>query len=114
MLSLRCLLPTLPMIAALSANHLAALLLPSGFRRLYITRDNDPAGRQAAETLAERAHAAGVEVLPLIPALGDFNDDLRQLGLSALADGVRLQIDRADAERFLISKRSSQLARSAA
>ena len=110
MLSVRCVLPTVPMIAALSANHLAALLLPNGVRRLYIARDNDPAGRLAAETLAERAHDAGVEVLPLIPALGDFNDDLRQLGLSGLADGVRLQIDRGDAERFMISNRSSRAA----
>ena len=110
MLSLRCILPSMPMIAALSANHLAALLLPNGLRRLYIARDNDLAGRHAAETLAERAHAAGVEVLPLIPALGDFNDDLRQLGRSALADGVRTQIGRADAERFLISHESSQAA----
>lgn len=110
MLSLRCVLPTLPMVAALSANHLAALLLPNGLRRIYIARDNDLAGRHAAETLAERAHVAGVEVLQLIPALGDFNDDLRQLGLSALADGVRHQIDRADAERFLISQESSQAA----
>lgn len=110
MLSLRCVMPTLPIIAALSANHLAAVLLPNGLRRLYIARDNDPAGRHAADTLAERAHAAGIEAFPLIPALGDFNDDLRQLGLSALADGVRAQIDRADAERFLISNRSSQAA----
>lgn len=110
MLSLRCVMPSMPMIAGLSANHLAAMLLPNGLRRLYIARDNDPAGRHAAETLAERAHAAGIEVLLLIPALGDFNDDLRQLGLSALADGVRVQIDRADAERFLISDRSSRAA----
>lgn len=101
MLSLRCVLPFMPMVAGLSANHLAALLLPNGLRRLYIARDNDPAGRHAAETLAERARAAGIETLPLIPALGDFNDDLRQLGLSALADGVRLQIDRADARAVL-------------
>ena len=46
---------TLPMVAALSANHLAALLLPNGLRRLYIARDNDPAGRHAAEMLAENA-----------------------------------------------------------
>lgn len=110
MLSLRCVLPTIPMIAALSANHLAALLLPNGLRRLYVARDNDPAGRHAADALTERAHDIGVEVLPLNPALGDFNDDLRQLGRSALADGVRLQIDRADAERFLIVDKSSRAA----
>ncbi len=110
MLSLRCVLPILPMIAGLSANHLAALILPNGLRRLYIAQDNDPAGRHAAETLAKRAHDAGVETLPLIPALGDFNDDLRQLGLSALADGVGMQLDRQDAEQFLISQTSSQAA----
>lgn len=110
MLSLRGVMPAMPMIAALSANHLAALLLPNGLRRVYIARDNDPAGRKAAYTLAERAHDAGIETLPLIPALGDFNDDLRQLGPSALADGVRAQLDRADAERFLISDWSSQAA----
>jgi hypothetical protein len=44
MLSLRCALPSLPMAAALSANHLAALLLPSDLGRLYIARDRDVAG----------------------------------------------------------------------
>lgn len=34
MLSLRCALPAMPMAAALSANHLAALLLPPTLRRL--------------------------------------------------------------------------------
>ena len=38
MLSLRCALPTLPMVAALSANHLAALLLPLTLRRLRRSR----------------------------------------------------------------------------
>ena len=50
----RC--PPCPMVAALSANHLAALILPPGLRRLYIARDNDDAGRWATETLTERAH----------------------------------------------------------
>jgi hypothetical protein len=110
MLSLRSVLPTLPMIAALSANHLAALILPTGLRRLYVAQDNDAAGRQATETLAERAHEIGFEVLPLRSALGDFNDDLRQLGLSALADGVRSQLKRQDVERFLISDSSCRAA----
>ena len=110
MLSLRCVLPTMPMIAGLSANHLAALLLPNRLRRLYIAQDNDPAGRHAAETLAKLARTTGIEALPLIPALGDFNDDLRRLGSIALAEGVGLQLDREDAERFLISQRSSRAA----
>ena len=44
MLSLRCVMPTMPMVAALSAAHLAAILFPATLRRLYIARDNDPAG----------------------------------------------------------------------
>lgn len=41
MLSLRQVTPDLPLVAGLSANHLAALLLPVGLRRLYLVRDDD-------------------------------------------------------------------------
>src|SRR5262249_40344438 len=41
MLSVRSALPDLPMVAALSANHLAAILFPVTLRRLYLVRDND-------------------------------------------------------------------------
>ncbi len=102
MLSLRCVLPVMPMIAALSANHLAALVLPIGLRRLYIAHDNDLAGLRALQAFTERAADMGIEVLPLKPALGDFNDDVRLLGSSALAEDVRAQLDRQDVERFLI------------
>ena len=44
MLSLRCVMPDMPMMAALSAAHLAAILFPDTLRRLYIARDDDPAG----------------------------------------------------------------------
>ena len=40
------------MIAGLSANHLAALDLPPSLRRLYVARDNDAAGRRAANVCA--------------------------------------------------------------
>ena len=104
-LSLRSVMPTLPMVAALSANHLAALILPAGLRRLYIARDDDAAGHRAAETLTERAHAAGIEALRLASALGDFNDDLRRLGPEALANGVRVQLAPEDVARFWTSPR---------
>lgn len=70
---------TLPMVVALSANHLAALELPNTIRRLYLVRDDDPAGRAAVDTLGSRAGQAGVEVLVLDAMLGDLNDDLRLL-----------------------------------
>lgn len=110
LLSLRTVLPSLPMIAALSAGHLAAIVLPISLRRLYIAQDNDAAGRHAATTLAQRAQKMGIETLTLRPALGDFNDDLRNLGSAPLAAGVKVQLDRQDAERFLISAGISKAA----
>lgn len=101
MLSLRQVMPELPMAAALSANHLAALLLPTTLRRLYIARDDDPAGHRATARLTERAKAAGIEALTLTPALGDFNEDLRTLGAGALAAAVRVQLAPEDVDRFL-------------
>ena len=67
MLSLRCVLPTLPMAAALSANHLAAMLLPLTLRRLYIARDADAAGDAAVTALTGRAEAAGIEAIACRP-----------------------------------------------
>ena len=54
MLSLRCVMPTMPMVAALSAAHLAAIQLPATLRRLYIARDDDPAGNSAMASLPRR------------------------------------------------------------
>ncbi len=100
LLSLRQGLPGLPLAAALSAAHLAGLLFPPGLRRLYIVRDNDPAGRRAEAVLTARAQAAGIEVLTLAPDRGDFNDDLRQHGPDALAAAVRVQLAPEDVARF--------------
>jgi len=92
MLSLRCALPAMPMAAALSANHLAALLLPPTLRRLYIARDADAAGDMALAALTERADAAGIEALALSPRMGDFNEDLRAFGLGALRAALHIQL----------------------
>ena len=102
MLSLRCVLPTLPMAAALSANHLAALLLPPTLRRLYIARDNDAAGDGAAIALTERAQSAGVEAITWSPRCGDFNEDLRDFGLDALRAALRVDLIPQDVARFLL------------
>jgi phage/plasmid primase-like uncharacterized protein len=101
MLSLRSVLPRLPMVAALSANHLAAILFAPTLRRLYVARDDDPAGHAAMATLAERAHSAGIEVLPLLPALSDFNEDLRHLGIERLRAALSLQVAPEDVARFM-------------
>ena len=102
MLSLRCVLPTLPMVAALSANHLAALLLPLTLRRLYIARDVDLAGDAAVTSLTERAEAVGIETLTLSPRLDDFNEDLRTLGIDELRAALRIQLAPQDVIRFML------------
>jgi hypothetical protein len=102
MLSLRCALPTLSMAAALSANHLSAMLLSSSLRRLYIARDADAAGDVVQAILSNRAQAAGIEAIPLSPRLGDFNEDLHIFGLDALRAALRLQLAPEDVSRFLL------------
>jgi hypothetical protein len=103
MLSLRSVLPPLPMVAALSANHLAAILFPATLRRLYIARDHDPAGDAAMTRLTERAQAAGIEPLALSPTLGDFNEDLRHIGIDDLRAALRVQLAPDDVARFITS-----------
>jgi hypothetical protein len=102
MLSLRCMLPSMPMAAALSANHLAAMLLSPSLRRLYIARDADAAGEAVQATLAQRAGAAGIEAIALSPRLGDFNEDLHVFGLYALRAALRIQLAPEDVDRFLL------------
>ena len=99
-LSLRQALPTMPMVSALSAGHLAAILFPPQLRRLYIVRDNDPAGDGARDSLVARAHEVGIEAITLSPKLGDFNDDLRADGLQALRQNLADQIGLEDRERL--------------
>lgn len=101
MMSLRCALPRLPMTAALSAGNLAGLSLPPTLRRLYISRDDDAAGDDATDQLAQRASSAGVETIMLSPMLADFNDDLRLLGIAELLAVLRMQLAPEDVVRFM-------------
>ena len=100
-LSLRCVMPKMPMVAALSAAHLAAILFPVTLRRLYIVRDNDAAGAGAASRLIDRAKALGIEAITLSPTLEDFNDDLRGRGVDALRTAIRAQLAPEDVARFM-------------
>jgi hypothetical protein len=92
MASLRTVMPPLPVAAATSANHLAGLTFPPGCRRLYIAADADAAGRHGLRRLSQRAGDAGILTIVLRPQLGDFNDDLRQLGPAHLAAWLRDQL----------------------
>lgn len=95
-LSLHSLLPWIPAVAALSATHLAGLELPSTLARLYIARDNDKAGLTAWNTLSSRAMTLGVQPLPLIPRLKDWNDDLRSLSRDQALTLARSQLASID------------------
>jgi hypothetical protein len=101
MLSLRYVLPTMPMASALSANHLSAMLLPSSLRRLYIARDTDSAGDAVQAILTQRAADAGIKAITLSPRLGDFNEDLHVSGPEALRAALRIQLVPEDVARFL-------------
>jgi hypothetical protein len=108
MLALKSVLPSLPVIAGLSANHLAALDLPPALLRLYVARDNDAAGLRAANRLRERGLAAGLEIRELVPVNGDFNLDLCRLGADIMRALVADQLVPSDRTRFLPDARRSE------
>ena len=81
---------------------LGAILFPAPLRRLYVARDDDPAGAGAVATLTERALPAGIEVVPLEPVLDDFNSDLTAFGRSRLASMIAAQLRADDAAQFLV------------
>ncbi|MFC5846659.1 DUF7146 domain-containing protein, partial [Aminobacter ciceronei] len=102
-LSVRSAMPHVASMAALSAAHLSAIIFPDTLRRLYIARDNDPAGYKAIATLLARIRAVGIEAIMLTPRLSDFNEDLRLLGLDALTARLKLQVAPQDVPRFMSS-----------
>lgn len=100
-LSLAVAMPVMPLIAALSAAHLGALLLPPSLKRLYVARDADAAGDNAFARLSERADEAGIEIVGLVPRLDDFNSDLRKFGAGELRHSLRAMLAPSDARRFI-------------
>lgn len=100
-LSARSVLSEMPMLAATSAAHLAAILFPVALRRLYILRDRDPAGDGARDRLVERAASAGIEAIVLSPRLEDFNEDLRLHGIGALRAVIVPHLVPEDGNRFM-------------
>ncbi|MBO1325647.1 toprim domain-containing protein [Acetobacter sp. TBRC 12305] len=100
-LSLHEVMPDLPLAACLSSAHLAAIMFPPTLRRLYVLRDDDPAGDHAVAALMARTQEAGIECLVLSPRLADFNDDLRYLGRGAMRAILHPQLAPQDVARFL-------------
>jgi hypothetical protein len=97
MLSLSHVMPGMPVVSALTANHLAAFRPPAGCLRLYVAADADAAGRHGIEGMSHRLQTLGVLPLVLTPDLGDFNEDLRRLGPDRLIANLRGQLAPEDA-----------------
>ena len=99
-LSSRMAMPLAPVIAALSAassrRRPVPCPAPSSLRRSRRRRGRTAAWRGC------RPRSRRDRGFPLHPALGDFNDDLRCLGLAALQEALRAQLVDSDAERFLL------------
>jgi hypothetical protein len=104
MLSLKSLLPDMPMVAALSAAHLAALWLPQTLSRLYVAVDNDPAGRWAAMRLTTRAREAQIETRLLLPDGDDWNTALRNTAFPELLKNLLAHLAGDDAVRFAFGR----------
>jgi hypothetical protein len=102
-LALKTIMPAMPMVAALSAAHLAALDLPATLRRLYVARDNDEAGRLAEEKLRERHRQRAIDIRALTPRTEDFNADLLTLGADRLGAWIAGQFVADDIPRFLFA-----------
>jgi hypothetical protein len=97
-LALKMVMPKMPVAAALSSAHLAALVMPSSLRRLYVAVDNDAAGAFALERL--RPRCARFEIRRLVPRTEDFNADLLTLGAERFRAWLTGQLAPGDAERF--------------
>jgi hypothetical protein len=99
-LALKCLLPSLPVAAVLSASNLAALFFPPSLRRLYIAADNDQAGLKAMARLMQRAEEAEIEARSLLPCFDDWNEELLEAGFCEALRTAAGQLRREDIERF--------------
>jgi hypothetical protein len=99
-LSLLSLFPALPMVAGLSAAHLAAILFPPGLRRLYLLCDNDAAGDFVEVRLGDRCRASEIDCRVLQPAAEDLNTDLQLYPFETVKARMLAQMAAEDRLRF--------------
>ena len=71
--------------------------------------DRDAAGDGVMAVLMDRAQASGIESIGLVPRLGDFNEDLQQLGIDDLRAALRVQLVPEDAARFMCSAMEDEM-----
>lgn len=91
-LSVREAMPELPVVAALSASHLAAFVWPQGLRRLYVLCDKDEAGERVGAVLSRRVEAERVKVQFLLPQMVDFNVELQMASVAEFRHNLEAQL----------------------
>ena len=74
--------PGATVIATLSAGTLTSWQWPSDCPLLIIAPDNDPPGVDAARALLDRTRDAGLRAHVYMTSRGDWNDDLKNHGLT--------------------------------
>ncbi len=100
-LSARQAIPTMAMAAALSSAHLAAILFPDTLRRLYILRDNDPAGEGRGTVSSNGRTRSGSRQSPCSPRLKGLQRRSPAVRVEALRAQIRVQLAPQDVARFL-------------
>jgi hypothetical protein len=98
-LTFKMLFPSLPVLAALSAGHLGALILPDIVQRLYVARDNDPAGWRSFNRL--RSRHTDRDIRAFVPRLDDFNTDLVTFGPDPVRHWIVRQLLPEDLSQFV-------------
>ena len=86
MLALKSVLPSCRSLPGSRPTISPLSICPSSLRRLYVARDNDAAGREAANRLT-RPPPHDIDVRELVPVHGDFNLDLCRLGADGCSHG---------------------------
>lgn len=78
-LTLRQMMPTMPVWVALGSGNMAFMSLPPCVKRVLVAGDNNTAGRLAARRACEAFKAQGRQATPIFPDCDyeDFNDQLR-------------------------------------
>lgn len=94
LLSIGTVFPMAALTSCLTAAHLAGFRWPSCTERIWITHDNDDAGKRAARSLQLRAATAGLDAFLLCPDRDDFNSDLMEDGVTLLRHRLAKHISR--------------------
>ncbi len=91
-LSIGMAFPGAALAAGLTAHHLAEMNIPKNYSRILIAADNDEAGQNAAARLTERVKEGRECVATAVSQYGDFNEDLKRLGLAEMRRKVKAMV----------------------